>query len=523
MFAERDTPQQQQADFEQDVAMRVSGMVDTTSAAGLPVEEYKLRRNKHGHGGSVRYLRPARREHKPKKGEITEEHEQYKITYCMMLGIRFSVSRQGLYGPYADPESGRRDLTTDDFMRVDRIVFNPEGSALTPAHNLPSRFLFKDYSQEVFRRLRARFSIDDADYLLSLASSYNYIEFVTNSKSGQFFFYSNDGHYLIKTQTKGESKFLRQVLPQYYMYMMENEDSLLVRICGMHRIKLSHMRHSLHFVILKSVYGNAASRRIHTLYDLKGSTVGRAAKRHEAVYKDLDLINNGQTFKLGPKKAAFMAQLEKDANFLADLHIMDYSLLVGIHNKLAEPSSNRIGTLTGQSSRCLGLERAISRKISQADLVPRSPFRPNGGSTTGVSDAGSMVSRIVEGAVTDENDDAEEDDDGDGDTFSDDATSAVASFTQYPPEDGTLGDDTFDPLPPPDSIFSPTDAVDAEGRQGSEIYYFGIIDILQLYNGRKRTENLLKSIVEGGDAGISSVNPQRYASRFIKFIDAHVE
>ena len=31
---------------------------------------------------------------------------------------------------------------------------------------------------------------------------------------------------------------------------------------------------------------------------------------------------------LGSKKAAFMVQVEKDAMFLAELNIMDYSLLV---------------------------------------------------------------------------------------------------------------------------------------------------------------------------------------------------
>lgn len=35
---------------------------------------------------------------------------------------------------------------------------------------------------------------------------FNYIEFIANSKSGQFFFYSHDGRYMIKTQTKEECR-----------------------------------------------------------------------------------------------------------------------------------------------------------------------------------------------------------------------------------------------------------------------------------------------------------------------------
>ena len=37
------------------------------------------------------------------------------------------------------------------------------------------------------------------------AGDFNYIEVIANSKSGQFFFYSHDGKYMIKTQTKEES------------------------------------------------------------------------------------------------------------------------------------------------------------------------------------------------------------------------------------------------------------------------------------------------------------------------------
>jgi hypothetical protein len=32
----------------------------------------------------------------------------------------------------------------------------------------------------------------------------------SNAKSGQFFFYSKDGKYMIKTMTSAESKFLRR-------------------------------------------------------------------------------------------------------------------------------------------------------------------------------------------------------------------------------------------------------------------------------------------------------------------------
>lgn len=69
----------------------------------------------------------------------------------------------------------------------------------------------------------------------------------------------------------------------------------------------------------------------------QGSTVGRQISEEQrargAVRKDLDLVNDGVRLKFGGNKDAFLAQLEKDAQFLASLNIMDYSLLVGIHDR----------------------------------------------------------------------------------------------------------------------------------------------------------------------------------------------
>ena len=94
-----------------------------------------------------------------------------------------------------------------------------------------------------------------------------------------------------------------------------------------------HLRRQVRFVIMTSVFDTP--EKIHTVYDLKGSLVGRQASEKErtggGVLKDLDLVNDHKKLHLGSKKPAFMAQLKRDAMFLAQLNIMDYSLLVGIH------------------------------------------------------------------------------------------------------------------------------------------------------------------------------------------------
>lgn len=100
-----------------------------------------------------------------------------------------------------------------------------------------------------------------------------------------------------------------------------------------------HLRRKIHFVIMHSVFDSPV--KIDTIYDLKGSRIGRSATQKEresgGVLKDNDIVENNVKIHLGSKREPFLKQLERDANFLASLNIMDYSLLLGVHNR-----SNRV-------------------------------------------------------------------------------------------------------------------------------------------------------------------------------------
>ena len=60
----------------------------------------------------------------------------------------------------------------------------------------------------------------------------------------------------------------------------------------------------------------------------KGRQATAKERAHGGVLKDMDLVIDKVKLNLGVKKATFMVQVEKDATFLAELNIMDYSLLV---------------------------------------------------------------------------------------------------------------------------------------------------------------------------------------------------
>jgi 1-phosphatidylinositol-4-phosphate 5-kinase len=227
-----------------------------------------------------------------------------------------------------------RDLADSDFKAAHKFSFDITGNELTPSAKYD--FKFKDYAPWVFRRLREFFHIDAADYLVSLTSKYILSELGSPGKSGSFFYFSRDYRFIIKTIHHTEHKFLRKILKEYYEHISNNPDTLLSRFYGLHRVKLPRGP-KIHFVIMNNIF--PPHRDIHETYDLKGSTVGReyneadAAKNPRAVLKDLNWIKRGRHLELGPeKRKLFVEQLEKDVALLQRLNIMDYSLLVGLHD-----------------------------------------------------------------------------------------------------------------------------------------------------------------------------------------------
>jgi hypothetical protein len=227
-------------------------------------------------GGEPRSLtRKEKRALKSKHRKINKEHPEFELTYDMMLGIRTVVGSNpaghtlsvntvaagaangihtdggvGVNGAAAtavaaaaDAAKRKRDsmvlsASAADAPRMLKLSFPGRGSTLTPAHAMRD-FKFKDYCGDIFRSIRARFRIDPTEYLLCVCGNFQYLEFISNSKSGQFFFYSHDKQYMIKTISGEECKFLRTILPSYLQHVQSNPHTLLTRFYGMHRVKVS--------------------------------------------------------------------------------------------------------------------------------------------------------------------------------------------------------------------------------------------------------------------------------------------
>ena len=100
-----------------------------------------------------------------------------------------------------------------------------------------------DYAPMVFRKLREHFGIDSRSYMRSIGPEQmlsnlflgdlsSLSELSSEGKSGSFFYYTADTKYMVKTISKAEHKFLREILGRYYSHMVSNPASLLCRFYG---------------------------------------------------------------------------------------------------------------------------------------------------------------------------------------------------------------------------------------------------------------------------------------------------
>eukprot|EP00053_Salpingoeca_punica_P015500 m.143139 g.143139 ORF g.143139 m.143139 type:complete len:358 (+) comp16733_c0_seq4:171-1244(+) len=217
---------------------------------------------------------------------------------------------------------------------------------------LPSKFKVKEYCPIVFRDLRCKLAEDPEDYLSSLVDA-PLIEQTNSGRSGATFFVTHDRRLLVKSIGRDEVEAFHHTFPAYHAYVVQNHgETLLSQYLGMYRITVNEKE--TYMVVMRNIFSSQAT--IHHIYDLKGSTVDRTAsekelERETPVLKDNDFTHAGQRIVIGEQKAAFMATLRRDSEFLASNKFMDYSLLVGIHECDKAPEEESIVVVNKHTDR----------------------------------------------------------------------------------------------------------------------------------------------------------------------------
>ncbi|XP_072271022.1 phosphatidylinositol 5-phosphate 4-kinase type-2 beta isoform X1 [Pyxicephalus adspersus] len=344
-------------------------------------------------------------------------------------------------------------LMPDDFkayskIKVDNHLFNKE--------NLPSRFKFKEYCPMVFRNLRERFGIDDQDYQNSLTRSAP----VNSENQGRFgsrFLTTFDRRFIIKTISGEDVAEMHNILKKYHQFIVEcHGNTLLPQFLGMYRLTVDGIE--TYMVVTRNVFGHRLG--VHRKYDLKGSTVCREASDKEKAkdlptFKDNDFLNEGQKLHVGEEnKKIFLEKLKRDVEFLSVLKIMDYSLLVGLHDvDRAEQEEMEVEEKT-EEEEC---EDGAGIPICSYGTPPDSP--------------GNLL-----------------------------------NFPRF------FGPGEFDPSVDVYAMKS------HESAPKKEVYFMAIIDILTPYDAKKKAAHAAKTVKHGAGAEISTVNPEQYSKRFIEFM-----
>lgn len=431
---------------------------------------------------TIRQKRASRRQRKEEEEDdrvvvgtkVDMNHVNWVTAYNMLTGIRFTVSRTNA--------KIDRDLADGDFDAKHKFSFDITGNELTPSAKYD--FKFKDYAPWVFRHLRANFKLDPADYLMSLTSKYILSELGSPGKSGSFFYFSRDYKYIIKTIHHAEHKLLRKILREYYAHVERYPNTLISQFYGLHRVKIPYGR-KIHFVVMNNLF--PPHRDIHQTFDLKGSTIGRNYKEEDlernprATLKDLNWLRRNNHFEFGAeKKSLFIEQMKRDVALLQKLKIMDYSLLVGIHD-LEKGNEENLRDKTLQVFQPGG----DGTPEPQANMLTRTPSKLENARQA------RQLRQIIKKEKPVPMDKSTS-------KMPDEMLEERKNFIFYSDDGGFR-------------------ATHENGQPGEEIYYLGIIDCLTHYGFIKRAEHFWKGL-SSDSSQISPIPPEGYGDRFVKFI-----
>ncbi|CAH8511868.1 unnamed protein product [Schistosoma intercalatum] len=491
----------------------------------------------------------------------------------LMWGINYSFSA-------LNHVKQRALLLKDDFkaymkVKVNNHHFNKE--------NMPSRFKFKEYCPMVFKSLRDRFGVDKMDYWDSFTRQQPLWD-STRGKSGSKFLVTYNRQFVAKTISSEEVEQMHQMLEEYYSYIVKGHgQTLLPQFLGLYRLTVNDQES--YILVMRNVFSPRLA--IHKKYDLKnilysshhvkrsvsihsfvahGSTelssskinidnpvtvLNKEHKRRLRIkkhsfqsttgskplptLKDADFLTDLCKMHIGEEsKKKMLSTLECDIQFLQENNLIDYSLLIGVHNpeialanSIEDAGDDGEGTgggvlepnSRGFDDRMVSAGDGLGTLSSQWQCGRLSMARSSivlGLSSSAAAEAASCGVGTGNASTGDDDDEEE------------DGISIPENNTQVPTSE----------LTPPDSppgaeclpqLFSgelhPT--LEHYGIKSSIdsphplIYFVAIIDILTRYGMRKRTAQTYKTVKHGADGG--SVKPEFYGRRLLEFVEQCID
>ncbi|KAG7099823.1 hypothetical protein E1B28_001632 [Marasmius oreades] len=172
----------------------------------------------------------------------------------------------------------------------------------------------------------------------------------SGGKSGSAFLKTGDDRFIAKELSKPELQTMETFAPAYFDYMSSSVSSsrptLLAKVFGCYKLTFRKAENEhgpgrakstqMNLLVMENLFYD---RRFSKIYDLKGSTRNRHVQstgRENEVLLDENLV---QTAHLTPfylrehSKRILRGALYNDSKFLADINVMDYSLVCGVDSQ----------------------------------------------------------------------------------------------------------------------------------------------------------------------------------------------
>ncbi|KAI6649686.1 Phosphatidylinositol 5-phosphate 4-kinase type-2 beta-like [Oopsacas minuta] len=418
-----------------------------------------------------------------------------------------------------------QDFRAFSKIQIENKYYNKE--------NLPGHFKFKEYCPLVFRNIRERFGVDEIEYMNTL-TSLPPVPLTSPGRSGANFYRTHDGRFILKSHTSDEIALVHQILPNYHLHIVACEcKTLLPHYLGMYRITVDN-RES-YWLVMRNIF--SVQLATHRKYDLKGSTVDRVASPKERLktnptLKDLDFLSDYDKLNVSKEaKVYLLSTLKEDVNFLASQNLMDYSMLIGVHDCLQDPELDEevlpLDVVEDNSSGDDGLGPEANPPVpgTEASFLPSQ--LPSTAEEPDVTPATNLKPKPF---IADNSKDAEV---AENEGFWPVVDKSIDVYClPYVPDISTLKLIETSPEPVTKSIPSNDPIATTPGdydvipkesaslqQPTAELYFMGLVDILTNYGTKKKTAHAAKTVKHKTSTQISTVNSEQYARRFIEFID----
>jgi len=495
-----------------------------------------------------------------RRQRTVKENEDWQIMGDLLFSIRHALISQ---------------------MRGDKFKKRPKGKAYMDVKEYQwNTFVFKEYAPTLFSEMRGKWlgckpvsdtyvkrlfgetsaSVPVKDLDINKSCKYYWRRISTNSKSGQVFFQTVNGEYMIKSMPRSEADFFRRnFLGDFYDHMMKQEDSLLMHIMGCYKIQYTNAKlemasnneynskrkqdvnKGVYVIVMKSILfcEMTPTVRMHKIYDLKGSTHNRTASRYKL---NLDQVTFDALNEVDEK--AFEQEVDQVAATNDEVKRIAGGYSSGFYtprknenlekfkSDRSDESSNHNGDENSSNNNQAKQGQIVCYKRSK--VLKDMDFLHDGERVRigdklkakylrqlridldflikmNVMDYSLLVGihRLNE---------------------SSNLNKKAGHRRQHSlvkpkrPKPGSLFTFEFGGMCAEKIMFDAETEEDKEKATKKDIYFTGIIDFLQKYNAKKQMESVYKSLkVKGGKDAISSVDAKTYANRLYEFIEKRVD